>query len=98
MEIVIPRRTNKLNKITLDESEKILPWKCSKIEEIGPGRKFEVLIDDKWYQLLKIDNHEIHNWMKYEFGKSDARENCNDTIPDNYLENAHNFHFQKCWS
>lgn len=48
MEIIIPRRTNKLNVIKLEDSDKILPWKCSKFESWGPVKKFEVFIDDKW--------------------------------------------------
>jgi hypothetical protein len=48
MEIIIPRRTNKLNVIKIEDSDKILPWKCSKFEMMGHIKKFEVFIDDKW--------------------------------------------------
>jgi len=59
MEILLPPKPSHphhLIQIKIDENEKLLPWKCSKVEVMKPVKKFEVFIDDKWFELKKIDD------------------------------------------
>lgn len=98
MEIIIPRRTNKLNEIKIEDSDKILPWKCSKFEMIGPIKKFEVFIDEKWYELKSIDTHEIRPWIKKQIITKEAQDKCSDSTPQHYEEMAHQYNFQKCYT
>jgi len=81
--MIIPRRTNKLDLITIEDGNKILPWKCSKFEMIGPVRKFEVFIDEKWYKLESIDTYDMKSWITKEIHSGSAHDKCNDFVPQN---------------